>query len=1090
VALRPCYLPDKFRIDCSIEGNVIRQLRFPSTTQEAEIVPFSRGKLKGELITLGERTVMTFPKRITEGNVIDREVLITRDGRASQSENSTDRWLLSSSDCILAYDRDRLNTETAAVISSWANQFRFVEEEKLGNEMSKPGLRPPQSGGLHAAIAHWKMSEEIATIVMPTGTGKTETMVALTLHERPDRLLVIVPSDALRSQISQKFATLGLLRQLGVCNEGALYPIVGVIRRQFSSSDRLRDFIEASNIVVSTMSLLSQMSDLEQELCARSFSHLFIDEAHHIKARTWERYRERFKSKRILQFTATPFRNDGAHVDGRLLFNYPLLRAQSEGYFQQINLLPLTVFDPELADRQIAEAAIDQLRKDIGSGFDHIVLARTSTITKAEALHKIYEELGAEYSPVLIHSELSAQRKRSLLDQLKARSSRVVVCVDMFGEGFDFPELKIAALHSIHKSLAITLQFTGRFTRTKSTIGDATIVVNTYDPAVDDALLELYAEDADWNQILRRLSEHATGKQAAKQEFIDSFQSEPRGIPIQTLAPKMSTVVYETQCTSWKPQRILDTIPRDKFVGSPSINPAKNICYFVLREEDEVEWGRIKEFVNRSYDLFVLYWDQQRRLLFINTSNNEAPHEILAKAVAGDSVELVKGSKVFRVFGNLNRLLLQTLGLSHTVSRVIRFTMHVGLDIPAGLADAQTHNKIKTNVFGSGFSDAERITIGCSRKGRIWSRQVAPDLHAWIEWCNQVGAKLQNRSFSEDDILKHSIIPTEIEERPALMPLSIEWPDSFYLRNEDATAIYFEDEKFDFDRVGLEIANADLTSPVYFRIFSTESSTTYKIEYSREGASYVRVEGPQVSIGVGRRKKSLPDWFRLEPPIIRFENDAFTKDNQLCRPYEVRIVPFESSRMEAWDWTLIDLKVESQTTAKLPNSIQYRVIDTLKSPRWREKYDVVFDDDGSNEAADVIALRIDGDRLLLRFIHCKYSSSPDPGARIEDLYAVCGQAQRSVQWRAHLDHLFSHLIKRDVDQYKRVGVGRFEIGDRKSLLKIRRLAPYLSIDCEVYIVQPGVSKSMVSQKQLELLGATELYLIEQFQMRLCVITSA
>lgn len=35
------------------------------------------------------------------------------------------------------------------------------------------------------------------------------------------------------------------------------------------------------------------------------------------------------------------------------------------------------------------------------------------------------------------------------------------------GEGFDFPFLKIAAIHAPHQSLAVTLQFIGRFARTR-----------------------------------------------------------------------------------------------------------------------------------------------------------------------------------------------------------------------------------------------------------------------------------------------------------------------------------------------------------------------------------------------------------------------------------------------------------------------------------------------------------------------------------------------------------------------------------------------------------------------------------------------
>ena len=388
-------------------------------------------------------------------------------------------------------------------------------------------------------------------------------------------------------------------------------------------------------------------------------------------------------------------RNDGAHVDGRVLFNYPLLRAQTEGYFRAIHLLPVTEFDPDLSDQVLADAAVGQLQKDVGAGFDHILMARTATIAKAETLIKLYEKSAAKFNPVLIHSEMSQPARNLRLDHLKRRHSRIVVCVDMFGEGFDFPELKIAALHSIHKSLAITLQFTGRFTRTKSTIGDATVVVNVYDPAVDNALKELYAEDADWNHILRRLSEGATSKQVEKQEFLESFSPDSESTPVQNITPKMSAVVYRTQCTTWNPQRLQDYIPKDKLVGSVSVNPGQNISYFVLREEGEVEWGKVKGFVDRAFDLYILFWDSQRKLLFINTSNNDASHEVFAKVVAGDNAELIKGSQVFRVFSGLNRLLLQTLGLSHTVSRVIRFTMHVGLDIPAGLRTLRRKTRSK-----------------------------------------------------------------------------------------------------------------------------------------------------------------------------------------------------------------------------------------------------------------------------------------------------------------------------------------------------------------------------------------------------------
>ena len=66
-----------------------------------------------------------------------------------------------------------------------------------------------------------------------------------------------------------------------------------------------------------------------------------------------------------------------------------------------------------------------------------------------------------------------------------------MVCVDMLGEGFDLPELKIAAFHDIRKTLAVTLQLAGRFTRKRPDLGNATFIANTADVNVQDELRNL-----------------------------------------------------------------------------------------------------------------------------------------------------------------------------------------------------------------------------------------------------------------------------------------------------------------------------------------------------------------------------------------------------------------------------------------------------------------------------------------------------------------------------------------------------------------------------------------------------------------------
>ena len=165
-------------------------------------------------------------------------------------------------------------------------------------------------------------------------------------------------------------------------------------------------------------------------------------------------------------------------------------------------------------------------------------MARTASIRGAERLHAIYQQMAPEHQPVLLHSRQGAGARQAGLAALHSRASRIVVCVDMLGEGFDLPALKIAALHDMHKSLAITLQFTGRFTRSAHGIGEATVIANIADANVEQKLQDLYAEDADWNELLRKLSEGATQREVRRSDFVDGFREANPVISLQNIFPR------------------------------------------------------------------------------------------------------------------------------------------------------------------------------------------------------------------------------------------------------------------------------------------------------------------------------------------------------------------------------------------------------------------------------------------------------------------------------------------------------------------------------------------------------------------------
>src|SRR5208282_5562572 len=99
-----------------------------------------------------------------------------------------------------------------------------------------------------------------------------------------------------------------------------------------------------------------------------------------------------------------------------------------------------------------------------------------------------------------------------------------------------------------------TLQLAGRFTRARPDLGDATFIANTGDVNVQDELRKLYTRDPDWNVLLPQLSDRMIGEQVSLQVFLRGFSEFTKEIPLKTVRPATSTVVYKTTCNDWRPE--------------------------------------------------------------------------------------------------------------------------------------------------------------------------------------------------------------------------------------------------------------------------------------------------------------------------------------------------------------------------------------------------------------------------------------------------------------------------------------------------------------------------------------------------------
>jgi superfamily II DNA or RNA helicase len=973
-----------------------------------------------------------------------------------------------------------------AIVSSWAGRISFRQEHP---DQGLKGLRRPQIGALYAVLAHWSTTDAAATIVMPTGTGKTETMLALLVCAQLPRVMVVVPNSALRDQIAEKFITLGKLAECECVPKHIRPPVVARLRHRPKSAEEVEAIFRRANVIVSTMQIAGQCVPDVQARMAELCSHLFIDEAHHIAARTWAEFKKKFEKRPILQFTATPFRTDGKRVDGKFIYSYPLSRAQTEGYFKAVSFVAVEEFDPDESDRAVATRAGELLRTDCNNGLDHLLMARVDTTERARKVHALYQMQFPEFKPVEIHTKVPAQDRKERLEALRTRKSRILICVDMFGEGFDFPQLKIAALHDKHKSLAITLQFVGRFTRDfPMNVGDAKVVANIADEAISDALKNLYAEDADWNFLLKMLGEAATGRAHKRNEILSGFTGTLEELPLQVLFPRMSAVVYRTTCDQWTPLKIADVILGTRLHAGPVVNPAANLAIFVTRDDEMVRWGAIKQIQNVEWNLHVLHWNEELKLLFINSSSKDF-HERVAQAVGGSDLR-VTGKDIFRVMGGIKRLVLTNLGLSHAFGKNIRYTMFMGADIAEGLTESAKQNRRMSNVFGLGYEDDERITIGCSFKGRLWSHRIAYDLSEFIEWCAHVGKKLLDSRISVESVLTNLIKARAVAERPELAPIMAMWPEDFQSEPEERVEIELDGVTAALFECAIDPTNHDTSGPLGVNVSASSRSVTFEVVFSEEKAEFKQISGATAYAVLGGNRRPLVEWFNEDPPIIHFSNGDFLVFNELFElPRAQQRVSFDPRKIITWDWSSTNLRIESQGPVRNTASIQWRVISKVLEGEFGD-FDIVFDGDGKGEIADVVAIKRTADKVVACLFHCKYSGASTAGARIDDLYEVCGQAQKCIHWRESPKRMLKHLLHQEDARTRAGSTTRFEKGSRADVQRLVNGIRQLAFEYRVYLVQPGLSKAQLSGAFLDVLGATEIFLQETYSMPLRAITSA
>lgn len=967
------------------------------------------------------------------------------------------------------------------IVKSWENKVNYITEDTTKEQV---GLRKAQLGAIFAIRAHWTTSNLPATVVMPTGTGKTETMITTIVAEQCKKVFILVPSNLLRTQTVINCSNLGILKDIGVIDFKAKLPNVLCLCSCPATEDDLEKLIDKSNIIVTTASLAGRFSDTYMEILSNKCDTFIADEAHHIKANNWEKIKACFITKRILQFTATPFRNDGKRIDGEIIYNFPLSQAQEQGYFKKINFLPIVEFDDEKGDIKVAEAAVNKLQEDTKRGYGHILLVRTENVKRAEKLYyEIYLEKYKKYNPVLILGKYH-KKNEAKIESLKSGKSKIVVCVDMFGEGIDIPSLKIAAIHDKYKSLPITLQFIGRFARNKKGLGEATVITNIANEDIQDALKELYSQDSDWNVLLSEMSTNAIGKEVSLQKLSSNFIGTGINcININQLRPKLSMVAFRTDKKEWNWKNWTKAF--EEYKSKYYVNEKEHILIIVEAQESKIEWADYRETNNLNWNLHILYWHVQENVVFVNSTDKSAVSKF-AEAIFED-VKRIYGECIFRSLYGINRLMLANVGLNSAINGPIRYKMFTGIDIVGAISESQKGNSYKSNLFGMGYDGNGKVSIGCSYKGTVWSRWV-DTVDVWKEWCLKVYKKINNSQIDSREVLNGVLQPQIIKQRPQSYAYRIDWPNEFDICCDKNIYIQAGVQSIPIYEMGLGLLEDSLMSSLKFYVKGDDIKEEFELEIDEKGFKFIQIKNANFILHVGRKEYLLTEYFKSNPPIIKFVNQATLEGNYFLKANINENLVFPSTNFIQWNWKNmgVDIRIESQGKTKERNSIQYNVICELKK---RGVYTVVFDDDNSGEIADIVAIREETEKIEFEFYHCKYAHGDDAGARLSDLYEVCGQAEKSVLWKQDAIKIIERMIYRENSRLKKGQISRFEIGDMRQLFILKNKLKMYPAQLKIFIVQPGIDSSKVTREMNQVLCGTRTYLMETYGIELRVICS-
>jgi DNA repair protein RadD len=386
-------------------------------------------------------------------------------------------------------------------LDGWIRANRPIEEFFLSSEADieeNPYLRDPQREGYAAAQDFFSSQRTKAILQLPVGCGKTGLIAVLPFGIARGRILVVAPNLTIRDELQ---------RSLDVTNKRTCFwnkcqvltPVqmsAGPYLAVLDGKDANIHDCDNSHIVLTNIQQLASSADKWlPEFSDEYFDLILVDEGHHNAAPSWKKVFDKFPRAKVVSLTATPFRSDNRDIEGEPVYRYSFKRAMLKGYIkklQSVYVAPEEIYFTyagedrrhtleevlELKEEQwfsrgvalapecnkhIVDTSLDRLERLRSSGTRHQIIAAACSVAHAKAIRSLYAERG--YEAAEIHSQMPPNKRAEVLQKLRSGVLDCIVQVQILGEGFDHPQLSVAAIFRPFRSLSPYVQFVGRIMR-------------------------------------------------------------------------------------------------------------------------------------------------------------------------------------------------------------------------------------------------------------------------------------------------------------------------------------------------------------------------------------------------------------------------------------------------------------------------------------------------------------------------------------------------------------------------------------------------------------------------------------------------